>query len=68
MCGELYSTLRYIGKPENFPPQRGGNLEKSAQVPSEQETDHMLLQSTPSPRLSIITVTLPGAASLTCRP
>lgn len=28
--GELDSTLRYIGKPEKFPPQRGGNIEKSA--------------------------------------
>lgn len=40
--GELYSTLRYIGKPEKFPSGggvgcRGERLEKTAQVLCEQE-------------------------------
>ncbi len=33
--GELYSTERHIGKPEKFPSQGGGNLEKRAWVPPE---------------------------------
>lgn len=61
-CGELYSTLRYIGKPEKFPFQRGGNIEKRGQVSSEQNTDRMLQQSTPSPHLPVTAVTPPGSA------
>lgn len=71
-CGELYSTLRYIGKPEKFPFQRGGNIEKRGQVSSEQKTDRMLLQSTPSLRLPVTAITPPGprahltTVSITC--
>lgn len=65
MCGELYSTLCYIGKPEKFPFQRGGNLEKRAQVLSQQETVYTLLLSTLSPHL---TVTLLGVTTFTWPP
>lgn len=47
-----------LGNLRNFHLRGGGNLEKRAQVPSEQETDHTLLESTLSPHLPVISVTL----------
>lgn len=32
-CGELSRTLRYIGKPEKLPFQRGGTIEKRTGFP-----------------------------------
>lgn len=64
--GELYSTLRYIGKPEKFPSGVGWGvgvrgLKREHRFAVNRKTDHMLLQSRPSAHLPVssVTVTLP---------
>lgn len=40
MSGELYSTLRYIGKPEKFPPQGVGTLKRDHRFPLRRNWPH----------------------------